>query len=142
MDHSTRPLADGVVTQEAAPRLIGGRHKVSGRIVFPMPQGGEGVDYEPHPLSSTGTLWSWTVQRFRPKSPPYIGPEAFEPFALGYVELPGEVIVESRLAGIALDALQVGMPVRLIIVPFAKDADGTLLTTYAFGPVHASGDER
>ena len=32
-------------------------------------------------------LWSWTVQRFRPKSPPYAGPVAFEPYAVGYVDL-------------------------------------------------------
>ena len=48
-------------------------------------------------LARRGTLWSWTIQRFRPKSPPYTGPEEFEPYGVGYVELPGEVRVEARL---------------------------------------------
>ena len=49
-------------------------------------------------LARRGTLWTWTVQRFRPKSPPYAGrPEEFEPYGVGYVELPGEVRVEARL---------------------------------------------
>jgi uncharacterized OB-fold protein len=110
-------------TQGDEPALIGGRDPVSGRIVFPC---GEG--FEPVALKRQGKIWSWTVQRFPPKSPPYKGPAAFEPFALGYVELPGEVIVESRFEGIPFDALQVGLPVALRIVPFG---DGQ---TFAFGP--------
>lgn len=130
----SRPLAEGLVTDEPQPRLIGGRHRSDGRIVFPMPGGREGVDFDPVPLSPTGTLWSWTVQRFRPKTPPYAGPDAFEPYAVGYVELPGEVIVESRLSGIAFDDLSIGMPLRLAVVPFTQDPDGTVVTTFAFGP--------
>lgn len=133
-----RPLAEGLVTDEPQPRLIGGRHRADGRIVFPMPQGGEGSDYEPIALSPTGTLWSWTVQRFRPKTPPYVGPDAFEPYAVGYVELPGQVIVESRLTGIAFDALEVGMHLRLTIVPFMIDAHGATVTTFAFRPDEAT----
>ena len=50
-------------------------------------------------LSTEGSLWSWTVQRFPPASPPFPSSdgEPFEPFTLGYVELPGEVRVISRL---------------------------------------------
>jgi uncharacterized OB-fold protein len=131
---SSRPIADGLFTDEAQPRLVGGRHSATGRIVFPCPNGAESKDYERIPLSATGTLWSWTVQRFCPKTPPYRGPDAFEPFALGYVELPGQTIVESRLDGIAFDALRIGMPLRLKVMPFATDADGTVVTTFAFGP--------
>ncbi|RSM37789.1 hypothetical protein DMA12_35650 [Amycolatopsis balhimycina DSM 5908] len=41
-------------------------------------------------LPAEGTLWTWTVQRFAPKSPPYVPPAGgFRPFALGYVELDG-----------------------------------------------------
>jgi uncharacterized OB-fold protein len=41
-------------------------------------------------LPAEGTLWTWTVQRFAPKSPPYVPPEdGFRPFAVGYVELDG-----------------------------------------------------
>ena len=49
-------------------------------------------------LSSHGTVWGFTVQRFAPKSPPYVVPEGgFVPFAVGYVELPEGVKVEAVL---------------------------------------------
>lgn len=109
------PLAPGLFADDIVEgddvRLRGGRHRESGRIVFPLPASGDA--YEPVALGREGTLWSFTVQRFRPKSPPYAGPQEFEPYAVGYVELPGEVIVESRLIGIAFDDLRIGQPLRL-----------------------------
>ena len=49
-------------------------------------------------LSSNGTVWGFTVQRFAPKSPPYVVPAGgFVPFAVGYVELPEGVKVEAVL---------------------------------------------
>ena len=49
-------------------------------------------------LSSRGTVWGYTVQRFAPKSPPYVvPPDGFVPFAVGYVELPEGVKVEAVL---------------------------------------------
>ncbi|HET8612239.1 MAG TPA: OB-fold domain-containing protein [Sphingomonas sp.] len=132
---TTRPIAQGVWTDEQPPRLIGGRDRETGRIVFPMPRGNAGEHYEPIPLSREGRIWSWTVQRFPPKSPPYAGPEPFEPFALAYVELPGEVIVESRLSGFDFDQLECGLPVRLTTIPFTAAPDGATLSTYAFEPL-------
>ncbi len=129
-----RPIAQGLLTDEAQPRLIGGRNFASGRIVFPMPVGGEAALYEPYPLKREGLLWSYTVQRFAPKSPPYAGPQPFEPFAVGYVELPGEVIVESRLIDIPFDQLKIGMPLQMVLEPFSTDSDGNAVYTYAFAP--------
>jgi uncharacterized OB-fold protein len=49
-------------------------------------------------LSSRGTVWGFTVQRFAPKSPPYVVPDGgFVPFAAGYVELPEGIKVEAVL---------------------------------------------
>ncbi len=121
------PIAAGLWTDEAEPRLIGGQHRISGEIVFPMPLGDAATQYEPLPLARRGTLWSWTVQSFRPKSPPYAGPEQFIPFALGYVELPGQVIVETRLT--QTGGLTIGMAMELTIEPF----DDTR-STFAFRP--------
>lgn len=108
-------------------RLIGGRDG-EGRILFPMPGGQAGRDFEAVTLSPRGTLWSWTVQGFEPPRPPYQGPVPFAPYMVGYVELPGEVIVATRIVDV--DDPRIGMPLQLVIVPF--DAERS---TYAFGPV-------
>ena len=130
MTQALAPIAPGLWTGEAEPRLIGGRRHADGQIVFPMPGGDAANSHDAVPLARTGTLWSWTIQSFRPKAP-YNGPEAFVPFALGYVELPGEVILETRLT--QTQGLKIGMPVELLIVPF----DGSR-ATYAFRPVEAA----
>ena len=106
-------IAEGLYTESEPVRLIGGRHMTNGRVVFPCPSGG---DWEPYPLKRQGRLWSYTVQRFRPKSPPYEGPEAFAPWAVGYIELADETIVEARLANVELDEIRIGMPLRLTFV--------------------------
>lgn len=129
-------IAEGIYREAPLPTLIGGRHRTTGRIVFPCPDDGD--QWESVDLPREGTLWSWTIQRFRPKTPPYIGPEQFEPFALGYVELPGAVIVESRLHDVDFEKLHIGMPMKLVLVPFTTDANGEDISLYAFAP--SSGD--
>jgi uncharacterized protein len=112
------------------PVLLGGRDRATGRIVFPLPADRE--RFEPVPLPREGRIWSWTVQRFRPKSPPYAGPEDFAPYAIAYVELPGAVIVEARLTGFDHSTLKVGLPCRLVVEPFAGRA------SFAFAPLEAA----
>ena len=135
---SQRPIADGLIEWEAgAPRLLGGRRKSDGKVVFPMPEGAEARYFEPLALAREGSLWSYTIQRFRPKSPPYMGEDderTFKPFALGYVELPGQVIVETRIETDDFDNLKIGMPMRLDVAPFRRGADGADLLTYVFRP--------
>jgi len=116
--------------------LLGGRDRASGRLVFPLPD--DEAAFEEVALPDLGRLWSYTVQRFAPKSPPYRGAEPFSPFALGYVELPGALIVESRLTDIGFDALRIGLPVELTTVPLRTDPDGTVVLTYAFRPAQRS----
>jgi len=125
-------------SDDPQPHLMGGRLP-SGEIVFPMPQGDAACDVEPYKLSRTGTLWSWTTQGFLPKEPyegpgsgPEEGPPDFVPFLLGYVELPGEVIVEARIVDARLEDLMLNMPVEFCIVPFNATHD-----TYAFRPIRA-----
>lgn len=133
-----RPIAEGLFTTGPNPRLIGARRRSDGRIVFPAPSGPEAQHYERVELSPTGSLWSYTVQRFRPKSPPYAGGDDetnFKPFAVGYVELPGEVIVESRLDVDDFSRLRIGQPMGLTLTPFRKDPDGQDVVTFAFQPL-------
>ena len=86
-------------------------------------------------LGTHGKLWSWTIQRFRPKSPPYDGPDAFEPYAVGYVELAAELVLETRLTGVSFDDLRIGMELRLVPLPFTL-ASGEERVTFAFAPPH------
>ncbi|HEX7761029.1 MAG TPA: OB-fold domain-containing protein [Caulobacteraceae bacterium] len=135
-----RPLAEGLYRMvDGAPRLLGGRRKRDGKYAFPLPQGAQGADYEVVDLASEGTLWSYTVQRFRPKTP-YAGPgddRNFQPYAVGYVELPGQIIVESHIRVDDFNALKLGMPVRLTLIPFRDEPDGTQVMIYGFEPAGA-----
>ena len=125
-----RAIAQGLFTDEDRPRLVGGRNRATGRIVFPCPPG---KDHDPWPLGREGTLWSYTVQRYRPKSPPYSGPEDFAPWAVGYVELPGETIVEARLANVDFADIRIGMALTLTFVPLDPAAADPVMI-HAFQP--------
>lgn len=130
-----RPLADGMYRISGGePRLLGGRRKSDGKYAFPLPTGAEAALYEPVDLASEGSLWSFTVQRFRPKTP-YAGPgeaKSFQPYAVGYVELPGQIIVEGHVVTDDFSKLKIGAPVRLTLIPFNQDPDGTEVMIYGF----------
>jgi uncharacterized OB-fold protein len=113
--------------------LLGSRCDDCGAHTFPV-QGGcprcTGSAMRRVPLSRRGALWSWTVQGFRPKTP-YTGTAAYEPYGVGYVELPGQLIVETRLVVTDPEHLVIGMPVQLALVPFRDDDSGPV-HTFAF----------
>ena len=91
--------------------------------------------------SDRGTLWTWTIQGFPPKAPPFIGddsPKTFRPFGVGYVELPGEVKVEARLTVADPEQLRIGMEMQLVIEPIGADDEGNEIVTFAFAPVAAT----
>jgi uncharacterized OB-fold protein len=139
-----RPIAADLFTgADDAPRLVGSRCRRCSTVVFPTalacPRCGSD-DVERHELGRRGRLWTFTTQGYLPKEP-YTGPETEETFAgyaLGYVELPGEVMVEARLTETDPDRLEIGMEMELVLVPFRTDPDGTEVTTYAFAPVGGS----
>lgn len=123
-----RPIAPNLWHDTAeGPRLLGARRD-DGSITFPVPEGAAETGLEMVELSPRGTLWSWTTQDFRPKSP-YEGPEPFEPYIVGYVELPGEMIVETRIVRASLDQLSVDLPMRLVVEPFDQER-----SIFAFTP--------
>jgi len=134
---TTAPIADGLFTWPSdEPRLIGGSCRACGAVAFPRPTSCArctSIDIEERLLAPRGTLWSWTVQRFQPKDP-YIGPEPFEPYGVGYVDLDGDVLVESRLTTADPEELEIGQPVDLVVVPFTTRDDGTEVVTFAFRP--------
>jgi uncharacterized protein len=126
-----RPVAPNLFRTVPELRLLAGRHRVSGQLVFPPPA--DESSFETVELPSHGTLWSYTVQRFPPKSPPYRGEEPFAPFAVGYVELAGALIVESRLIDAPFESLRVGLPMELTSFTLRTDELGKV-TMFAFRP--------
>lgn len=131
------PISEDLFTWPSdKPHLIGGRNKETGKIVFPLPQGKMGERFERVELKDKGTLWTWTIQGFLPKTP-YAGPETletFKPYGVGYIELEGEVKVESRLTVSTPEELKIGMPMKLVIEKFNTDENGNDIMTYAFAP--------
>jgi uncharacterized OB-fold protein len=119
--------ADGV-------RLMGSRCVKCGEVRFPV------SDFCPQcctettetiPLSQRGTLYSFTVQRFRPP-PPYRGPDEFKPYGVGMIELPEGLRVTAVLADEKPDCLQVGMEMELIVTKFFEDDMGRDVVSYKF----------
>jgi uncharacterized OB-fold protein len=136
------PVSEGVFTWPSdEPHLLGSRCTNCGNHMFPVQSGCPkctGVETETVELARRGTLWTWTIQGFPPKAPPYLGdadPKTFEAFGVGYVELPGEVKVEARLTEADPDKLKIGMPMEMVIVPLTTDDDGNEIVTFAFAPV-------
>ena len=127
---------DLIVVHEGEHRLRAGIRRTDGKLAFPFTLGPEASHYEPTLLPREGRVWSYTIQRFRPK-PPFDGDAdgPFQPFAVGYVELPGALIIESRLR-VAFDLLHIGLPVRLTLEAYRHDKDGEDILTYAFEPTN------
>ncbi|AIY15868.1 DNA-binding protein [Pimelobacter simplex] len=112
-------------TVPEAPVLRGSRCADCGNVAFPEAAGCQrcgGTALSPLDLARRGTVWAHTVQRFAPKSPPYVPPAGgFAPFAVGYVELPDGVRVEA-----VLDAIDIDDPAELT---------GAVVTLVATEPV-------
>jgi len=136
-----QPVAEGLFTWppgDSAPlRLIGSECVACGLVSFPAASDCvrcASTESKQRLLADRGRLWTYTTQDFRPPSPPYDGPEAFEPYSVGYVELPGELLVEARLTEPDPDKLRIGQEMRLTLVPYTVRDDGTEVMTFAFAP--------
>ena len=135
------PVAERLFTWPSeSPQLIGSRCGACGIVTFPSQDSCPrcaSTDMREQLLARRGRLWAWTTQHFPPPSPPYSGAtgDAFVPFGIGYVELPGEVKVEARLTEADPERLTEGMEMELVIVPFRTDDQGNEVVTFAFRPV-------
>jgi uncharacterized OB-fold protein len=139
-----RPVAEELFTWPAErPRLKAAECVDCGMLSFPAQThcvrcGGS--ECREKLLADRGTLWTFTTQNFRPPAPPYDGSdtaETFEPYTVGYIELPGELRVEARLTEPDVRRLAIGQLMAMTLVPYSVDPDGTEVLTFAFAPVAA-----
>ena len=134
-------IAEGLFTWPSDdPRLLGGRCEDCGIVEFPAKKScpaccGENIQVEE--LPRRGTLWTWTIQAFMPKYP-YLSdetPETFQPFGLGYLELPGAVRVEGRLLENDPEKLKIGMEMEVVFEKYRTADNGDDVISYFFKPV-------
>lgn len=136
---SVKPVAEGLFVDAGGEvRLVGSECAECGVVSFPGQRSCPSctsMNVRERRLARRGTLWSWTIQCFPPKSPPYAvaDPDEFVPFGVGYVELPGEVRVEARLTESDPELLQIGMPMDLTLIP-APGGERAGVVTFAFRP--------
>jgi uncharacterized protein len=130
---------DELLTEvDGRPRLVGSRCVDCGVVTFPVQRSCPrctGQRVEQQPLAPRGTLWSWTVQAFRPKTPFLGANQPFTPYGVGYIDLAGEILVEGRLVTADLDGLHIGMPMELVLDPLPQDDRGRTVVTFAFAPI-------
>ena len=142
------PIAEGLFTwPDDEPRLLGSRCTACGNHMFPQQDGCSrcsGDSTETVELARRGTLWTWTVQAFPPKAPPFAGdddPATFEPFGVGYIDLDGKLLVESRITLADPDDLEIGMELELLIEPLYVNDSGDEVVTFAFGPCDSGNED-
>jgi uncharacterized OB-fold protein len=134
-----RAVADGLFVEAGDEvRLVGSECESCGVVTFPVQTSCPrctSLHVSERLLARTGTLWSWTIQCFPPKSPPFAGtdPDVFEPYGVGYIELPDEVRVEALLTIADPRSLRIGMPMELTLIA-APGPDREDMVTYAFAP--------
>jgi uncharacterized protein len=138
MSTTTRsvPVADDLFVPDGdGIALVGTRCTGCGAHYFPVSlscrnPACDGKQIERTTLGRTGTLYSWTVQHYRP--PALYRADEWEPFAVGLVEVPEGLRVLAKIVGRDPDELEVGLPVRLVTSPLYTDDDGRRVDTYAY----------
>lgn len=118
------------------PQLIGSKCTSCGEVFFPRRRictNCQNTNLEEIKLSQRGKIYSFTVVTQRP-------PEYYKgsvPYAFGYVELAEGVRVQTLFTGCDLDALKIGMDVKLVIEKLYEDDEGNEIIAYKFRPVKA-----
>lgn len=134
------PIGEGLFTWPSNdPRLLGSECQNCGVVTFPA-QGScpscSSTETKNIEMEREGTLWTYTIQCFLPNRPPYDGPETpetFKPFAVGYVELPNQTRVQTRIKTNDIESLKIGMPMTLVVEKYVE-RDGKDVIAYFFQP--------
>lgn len=118
-----RPFLDGwFASGEGGAHLTGTRCTSCGTYYFPRQTrfcrnpACSGEQFEEVPLSRRGRLWSYTNACYQPPEP-FVAPDPYAPFAIAAVELDREkmVVLGPVVQGVEVGALEVGMPMELVI---------------------------
>lgn len=130
------PVREGLWTEEDNPHLIGSQCQSCGEVFFPKREGllcsnCQSGDLKEIILSRRGKIYSNTIVMQRP--PVYYQGEV--PYALGFVELPEGIRIETLFTGCSPDDLHIGMDVEMVIDKLSDDEQGNEVVTYKFRPV-------
>ena len=85
-------------------------------------------------LSPTGQLWTFTVARHRPPGN-YRGPEPFEPYGVGLVELPEGVRIMAPLDA-DIDRLEIGQ--EMTFAPYVRHDESKDVVAFCYAAVRVS----
>ncbi len=134
------PVKEGLWTVPAVPgeksQLMGSQCNNCGEVFFPKRENWlcsscQSSDLKEIKFSPRGKIFSYTVVMQRP--PVYYQGEV--PYAIGFVELPEGIRVETLFTGCKLEDLRVGMEVEMLIDKLHTEEDGTEVFCYKFKPV-------
>ncbi len=119
------------------PQLIGSKCRSCGEVYFPrrtkkLCPHCQRETIEDIKLSRRGKLDTFTVIMQQPGGGYYFGPV---PYALGVIELPEGVYIETPLKVEKFKDLSVGMEMELVIEKIWEDTNGNELIGFKFRPV-------
>jgi uncharacterized OB-fold protein len=119
-----------------SPRLIASQCADCGELFFPKKDNGictfcQSKNMAEIRLSKRGTIYSFTVVMLRP--PVYYKGEV--PYAMGFVELPEGIRIQTLFTEWEQTGLEVGREVEMVIETLHVDEDGLEFLTYKFKPL-------
>ena len=126
--------------EDDGPRLIGTRCRSCATVYFPCTHtcrnpGCMEKSVERVLLPDRGTLYSYTVQRYRP--PPLFRMDGWAPYAIGLVDLGEGIRVMGMLSKVEPEDVVIGMPLRLVVEPLYVDDQHGAVHTFKFVPDRA-----
>lgn len=137
------PVAAGLFEQDGeSVHLLGSLCRGCGRQYFPRTPDCRNPacvrkELDPIRLPRRGTLYSYTVQAYRPPAP--FRRDDWAPYAIGLVDLPGGLRVMGIVGDCALDDIYIGMDLEVGACPLYHDASGHQVLTYRFSPPRPGG---
>ncbi len=134
------PIVQGVFEETPdGPRLLGSRCHGCGVAYFPRTPVCRNPDcddkrVEDIYLSPRGTIWTYTIQYFKPPLPARFD-EPFQPYGVAMVDLPERIRVLGMVSTDRPEDLKIGQEVELVIEPAYHDEEGNEVVTWKFRPL-------